>query len=376
MTDKKREWDFGEYLRVGEPEKREKALAWSAAIGLQQVDGLTPSKYLYETALRNIEGDISIDDAKKLIDSYYESKTDRVGDDENQEEADKVSSRIAKILSEKSFHFSPSYLMAIHGKLFDGIYKFAGKIRHYDITKNEWVLNNDSVMYASAFEIKMALDYDFEQERNYSYNNLDTNQIITHLAYFVSRLWQIHAFSEGNTRTTAVFTIKYLRSLGFHATNEIFANNSWYFRNALVRANYQNVQKKIYPQSEFLERFFRNMLLGETNELKNRFLHINYTEKSGIGDEKSGIGDEKSGIEKIVNASRFNSPTKARILKLVYALKFDEIFGASTVMGILSCKATAATAIIQRMKDLTIIEAVTGHGKGKYRLARNPIFFP
>lgn len=72
--------------------------------------------------------------------------------------------------------------MAIHGKLFDGIYKFAGKIRHYDITKKEWVLDGDTVMYAAAFEIKMALDYDFEQERNYSYNNLDTNQIITHLA--------------------------------------------------------------------------------------------------------------------------------------------------------------------------------------------------
>ncbi len=376
MTDKKREWNFGEYLRVGEPEKREKALAWSTAIGLQQVDGLTPSKYLYETALRNIEGDISIDDAKKLIDSYYESKTDRVEDDGNQEEADKVSSRIAKILSEKSFHFSPSYLMAIHGKLFDGIYKFAGKIRNYDITKKEWILNGDTVMYASAFEIKMALDYDFEQERNYSYNNLDTNQIITHLAYFVSRLWQIHAFLEGNTRTTAVFSIKYLRSLGFHVTNEIFANNSWYFRNALVRANYRNIQKKIYPQSEFLERFFRNMLLGETNELKNRFLHINYAKKSGIDVKKSGINTEKSGIEKIVNASRFNFPTKARILKLVYALKFDEIFGASTVMDILPCKATAATAIIQRMRDLAIVEAVSGHGKGKYRLNRNPIFSP
>lgn len=362
MTDKKREWDFGEYLRVGEPEKREKALAWSAAIGLQQVDGLIPSKYLYETALRNIEGDISIDDAKKLIDSYYESKTDRVEDDGNQEEADKVSSRIAKILSEKSFHFSPSYLIAIHGKLFDGIYQFAGKIRNYDITKKEWILDGDTVMYAAAFEIKMALDYDFEQERNYSYNDLDTDQIIEHLAYFVSRLWQIHAFSEGNTRTTAVFTIKYLRSLGFHVMNEIFVDNSWYFRNALVRANYRNIQKKIYPQSEFLERFFRNMLLGEANELKNRFLHIKYAKKSGI--------------EKIVSASCFNSPTKARILKLVYALKFDEIFGASTVMDILPCKATAATAIIQRMKDLAIVDAVTGHGKGKYRLTRNPIFSP
>lgn len=269
------ELDFEEYIRNSEPAKKEKTYAWTTAIGLQQVDGLTPSKYLFETAKRNIDGEISVAEATSIIDSYYESKTDRSGNDnERTEEADKVSSRIAQILSEKSFNFSPSYLIALHGRLFAGIFKFAGKIRDYDISKKEWVLDGDSVMYGAAFELKAALDYDFEQERHFSYKNLTLEETVKHITFFVSRLWQIHAFGEGNTRTTAVFTIKYLRSLGFNADNELFAENSWYFRNALVRANYNNLQKGIHENPEFLEKFFRNLLLGEHNELKNRFLHI------------------------------------------------------------------------------------------------------
>ena len=269
------ELDFEEYIRNSEPAKKEKTYAWSTAIGLQQVDGLTPSKYLFETARRNIDGEISVAEATSIIDSYYESKSVRKdNDDERTEEADKVSSRIAQILSEKSFNFSPSYLIALHGRLFAGIFKFAGKIRDYDISKKEWVLDGDSVMYGAAFELKAALDYDFEQERHFSYKNLTLEETVKHITLFVSRLWQIHAFGEGNTRTTAVFTIKYLRSLGFNADNKIFAENSWYFRNALVRANYNDLQKGIHENPEFLEKFFRNLLLGEHNEMKNRFLHI------------------------------------------------------------------------------------------------------
>lgn len=269
------ELDFEEYIRNSEPAQKEKTYVWSTAIGLQQVDGLTPSKYLFETAKRNIDGEISVAEATSIIDSYYKSKSVRKDDDGGRtEEADKVSSRIAQILSERSFNFSPSYLIALHGRLFEGIFKFAGKIRDYDISKNEWVLDGDSVMYGAAFELKAALNYDFEQERLFSYKNLTLEEIAKHITFFVSRLWQIHAFGEGNTRTTAVFTIKYLRSLGFNADNRIFAENSWYFRNALVRANYNNLQKGIHENPEFLEKFFRNLLLGEHNELKNRFLHI------------------------------------------------------------------------------------------------------
>ncbi len=269
------ELDFEQYVRNAEPAKKEKSYAWSTAIGLQQVDGLTPSKYLFDTARRNIDGEITIAEAKSLIDTYYESKPARADDSEERtEEADKVSARIAQILSERSFNFSPSYLIAIHGRLFEGILANAGKIRDYDISKREWVLDGDSVMYGAAFELRSALDYDFEQERKFSYKNLSMAEPVRHSAFFVSRLWQIHAFGEGNTRTTAVFTIKHLRSLGFDVDNGIFAENAWYFRNALVRANYTNLQAGIEESPEFLERFFRNLLMGERNELNNRLCHV------------------------------------------------------------------------------------------------------
>ncbi|MBP5590540.1 Fic family protein [bacterium] len=276
------EADFEKYLRHTSADKKEKTFAWATAIGLQQVDGLKPSEYLYQTAKRNIEGEISFDDVSRLINSYYKSKSLRLQNPDNRtEEADKVSSRIAQILSEPSFNFSPSYLIAVHKRLFDGIFKFAGRLRDYDITKNEWVLNGDTVMYGAAFELKSALEYDFMQEKKFRYKNLSMDEIVRHITFFVSRLWQIHAFGEGNTRTTAVFTIKYLRSLGFKADNDIFAQNSWYFRNALVRANYTNLQKGISENHIFLEKFFRNLLLDEHNKLKNRETHIDYAKYAG-----------------------------------------------------------------------------------------------
>ena len=193
------------------------------------------------------------------------------------EEADKVSVRIAQILSEKSFVFSPAQYISIHSQLFKGLYKHAGEIRDYNITKNEWVLDGDTVMYGGALDLRATLDYDFSVEKEFSYKGLSMDEIIKHLATFISRLWQIHAFGEGNTRTTAVFFIKYLRTLGFDVTNDIFAENSWYFRNALVRANYTNLKKGIHETTEYLELFLRNLLLGEDNELKNRSLHISCT---------------------------------------------------------------------------------------------------
>ncbi|MCI7798603.1 MAG: Fic family protein [Spirochaetia bacterium] len=316
------ELDFEEYIRNSEPAKKEKTYAWTTAIGLQQVDGLTPSKYLFETAKRNIDGEISVAEATSIIDSYYESKTDRSGNDnERTEEADKVSSRIAQILSEKSFNFSPSYLIALHGRLFAGIFKFAGKIRDYDISKKEWVLDGDSVMYGAAFELKAALDYDFEQERHFSYKNLTLEETVKHITFFVSRLWQIHAFGEGNTRTTAVFMIKYLRSLGFNADNELFAENSWYFRNALVRANYNNLQKGIYENLEFLEKFFRNLLLGEHNELKNRYVHIR-AQNLPVSEQKS------KNIDRILSVNLPVNKTQRYLLELLIenpSLTYNEL---------------------------------------------------
>lgn len=237
---------FKEYLKESEPDKVSKGYAWSTAIGLQAVDGLKPSKYLIDTAIANIEGEITIKEAQKLIDTYYEEKPVRLSDEERTEEADKVSSRIVELLSETAFSFSPNEYISIHRKLFQGIYKHAGKIRDYNITKKEWVLDGATVLYGSASELRDTLEYDFSQEKNFSYRGLSMDEILHHLALFISRLWQIHIFGEGNTRTTAVFFIKYLRTLGFSVTNDIFAEHAWYFRNALVRANYTNLQKK-YP---------------------------------------------------------------------------------------------------------------------------------
>ncbi len=271
--------DFEEYIRQGEPDKQQKAYAWRTAIGLQAVDGLTPSEYLKDTARKHIEGEIDIDEAQRLIKSYYESKSVRASVDDDLEEADIVSSHIAKILGESSFAFSVVGITSIHRRLFEGVFKFAGKIRDYDITKKEWVLRGDTVLYVHFEDIKRALEYDLEQESNFVYAGLTHDQMVEHIAKFVSGIWQIHPFGEGNTRTTAVFTIKYLRSIGFYVENDLFANYSWYFRNALVRANYRNAVKGIEPDLKYLVRFFRNLLLGETNELKNRYLVIDAPEE-------------------------------------------------------------------------------------------------
>lgn len=265
---------FEEYLREKEPQKKEKGYAWHTAIGLQAVDGLQISQYLLDTAKKNIDGDITFEEADALIHSYYKENSAHT---QRAEEADKVSVRIAQLLSERAFVFSPAQYIAVHQKLFTGIYKHAGKIRDYNITKAEWVLDGDTVLYGGANELWATLEYDFSAERNFSYKDLTIDQIIRHLALFVSRLWQIHVFAEGNTRTTAVFFIKYLRTLGFDVTNDIFAEHAWYFRNALVRANYTNLQKGVHETTEFLELFLRNLLLGEKNELKSRMMHIGGT---------------------------------------------------------------------------------------------------
>ena len=264
---------FKEYIRESEPDKREKGYAWHTAIGLQAVDGLKTSEYLTHTAIRNIEGEISFEEANALLQSYYEENPAcDIGD--RTEEADKVSARIAALLSERAFSFTPNEYLSIHRKLFTGIYSHAGRIRDYNITKKEWVLDGATVLYGSATELRATLEYDFSEEKKFSYRNLSMDEIIHHLAVFISRLWQTHVFGEGNTRTTAVFFIKYLRSLGFDATNDIFAENAWYFRNALVRANYNDLKNGIYETTEFLELFLKNLLLNENYPLRNRTLHI------------------------------------------------------------------------------------------------------
>ena len=274
--------NFDEYIRQGEPAQKEKAGYWQTAIGLQAVDGLKVSDYLQDTARRHIDGDITIDQARELVNQYYLTKAAHDADDEGNEEADRVSSNIVKVFSTPTFDFTTGGYQSVHRRVFEGVMQHAGEFRTYDITKKEWVLEGDTVLYLNWEDLRRALDYDLEQERAYTYKGKSPDEMIGHLTQFVSGLWQIHPFAEGNTRTTAVFTIQYLRSLGFDEDNDQFAKHSWYFRNALVRANYHNIAKGIDYTPIYLERFFRNLLLGEQWDLRNRYLHINPTEEWSV----------------------------------------------------------------------------------------------
>ena len=368
---------FKEYLRESEPDKAHKGYAWSTAIGLQAVDGLKPSKYLIDTAIQNIEGKITMKEAQSLIDSYYGEKPVHFSDEERIEEADKVSSRIAGILSETAFSFSPNEYISIHRKLFRGIYKHAGKIRDYNITKKEWVLDGATVMYGSASELRETLEYDFSQERDFSYKGLSMDEIIHHLAVFVSRLWQIHIFGEGNTRTTAVFFIKYLGTLGFSVTNDIFAENAWYFRNALVRANYNDLKNGVHETTEYLELFLRNLLLDEKNELHNRTMHISGRfaevdiERVKVDIESGKVDIESTKVDirnKLLSFSdTISEKTINHTIEIFSKCGKENCFGRTIVEEITGLKPSGASKLIKLLVDSEVIVPVTGHGKGKYR---------
>lgn len=304
MDDKELYINFDEYIRQGEPQKRERADAWRVAIGLQAVDGLKTSEYLQETARRNIEGEITIDEARELVKQYYIKKTVHDEGDEDREEADRVSSNISKLLQTDAFTYSVAGLAAIHRAIFEGVFKRAGQFRDYDISKKEWVLRGDSVLYGRWQDLRMAVEYDLEQEREFNYTALNNDQMVEHLVKFVAGLWQIHPFGEGNTRTTAIFTIKYLRSQGFSVNNDLFERHSWYFRNALVRANYRNLKKGISYEPIFLVRFFRNLLLGENNTLKNRYMMIDAPEDWKMPESEQAANKNRTSTEQVAEQVR------------------------------------------------------------------------
>ena len=325
---------FDEYLRQGEPSQKESAENWKTAIGLQAVDGLQPSAYLIDVAKRNIEGEITLDETRKLIDSYYQSKTVRTPKDEDEEEADKVSANITKILASKTFAFNTNGYVSLHRRIFEGVFKHAGEIRQYDISKKEWVLEGDSVNYLNWEDLRRALDWDIEQEKNFSYKGLTDDEKIEHIAKFISGIWQIHAFREGNTRTTAIFTIQYLRSLGYEVNNEMFAKHSWYFRNALVRANYRNINKDIDYSPIYLVRFFRNLLLKDSWVLKNRYLHIRPTDD---WKEQPRIGTPQ--VPRKLSSSTPQVPHKFSQHVETLILSFnDEYMTSAEIMGAIGLK--------------------------------------
>ena len=367
---------FDEYLRQGEPSQKESAENWKTAIGLQAVDGLQPSAYLIDVAKRNIEGEITLDETRKLIDSYYQSKTVRTPKDEDEEEADKVSANIAKILASKTFSFNTNGYVSLHRRIFEGVFKHAGEIRQYDISKKEWVLEGDSVNYLNWEDLRRALDWDIEQEKNFSYKGLTDDEKIEHIAKFISGIWQIHAFREGNTRTTAIFTIQYLRSLGYEVNNEMFAKHSWYFRNALVRANYRNINKDIEYSPIYLVRFFRNLLLGESWVLKNRYLHIDPTDEWKVQprlatpqvphtphqkvDRKGGQKTEKVG-------RKGGQKTKESILSLIAS---DPFVTTNEMSKRLKINRSAISKHIKKLKEDHIIERIGPDKGGKWLIKK------
>jgi fido (protein-threonine AMPylation protein) len=262
------------YNELKEPDYKERSYNWKNAIGLQQVDGLVPSPYLIDLANQNIEGKISLEKVRESLRDYYDNRPVKSPIEVRQKEADLVSQKTAQLLANSSFSLSHIELFAIHKELFSDIYDFAGEARTVNITKSEWVLAGATVNYGNVLSLMSTLEYDISQERDFDYSPLTKDEQIEHFARFISNIWQVHPFREGNTRATAVFAIKYLQTLGFQIDNSGFEQNSWYFRNALVRANFSNLQYEIYETITPLRKFFGNLLLGEKNELKNRDLHI------------------------------------------------------------------------------------------------------
>ena len=306
--------ELSEYIKSSENNTVEKAKNWEIAIGLQDVDGLKPSKYLIETAKEHIEGNIDLKEAEKRINQYYKVLDNRTLE-EASEEADKVSVRITELLSEKSFTFNPTELINIHKRLFSGIFKDAGKIRDYNFIKNEWVLNGDTVTYASFETITVALKYDFDEEKECSYKDKTIDETIKNLCRFTSNIWQIHPFCEGNTRSVAVFIIKYLKTFGFDINDDAFAKHSWYFRNSLVRANYKNYEKNIFEDISFLEKFFYNLLTDTNYELKNRYTHVDYKNQTEKNNKNINYTLEEQAIINIIKNN--SSITQEEIAKII-----------------------------------------------------------
>ncbi|MDR2499119.1 MAG: Fic family protein [Tannerellaceae bacterium] len=355
--------NYDEYLRQGEPDKIEKSRIWKMAIGLQQVDGLRPSDYLIKTANENIEGKITIDEVKRRIDSYY--KTQTVSHSDRTEEADKVAAKITEVLLEHTFSFSPLEYINIHKRLFEGIYPFAGKVRDYNISKQEWVLDGKSVMYAGAHLLREALEHDFKQEKEFDYKGLSAREKVEHIAKFISNIWQAHVFGEGNTRTTAVFAIKYLRTFGFAVNNEAFENHSYYFRNSLVRANYNDFKNNIVANQEYLNKFFYNILLGEQNELKSRYLHIYFNRPDAqypsSSDADGGVNVGESVGESVGEVSE----RQKRILDIIAA---NNSISAQQLSAILKTTARTVEREIKKMREKGILERIGGDRGGHWKI--------
>ena len=263
-----------ERIQKEEPGRSEKEAAWQTAIGLQAAESLRTSDYLLQTAQKHIDGKISLDNVQEQIEGYHFERNEHDAGDPEKEEADKVAVNITRILLTQAVDLSANGLSRLHRKIFEGVYENAGILREEDVSKREWVLGGEPLKFISFENLQEALENCLAKESRHNYKEDSSDELVSHLSEFISKIWHINAFGEGNTRFTAVFTLLYLHHLGISIKSDTFKNESWYFHNALVRANFRDIQKNIDYEPVYLERFFRNMLLGEQWDLRNRYLHV------------------------------------------------------------------------------------------------------
>ena len=274
MSEREFDSSINDYIEKETPKNYIKQLEWDMAIGLQEVDNLKPSKYLEKLLQENVIGEKTIYEVEKELKDYYVEKEKNNDVNHNELECDLVSTRIVELLQEDNFELSINYLKYVHKYLFQDVYEFAGEFRKVDFSKHERILNNDSVAYGDHRLLEKSLDYDITIEKNKNYKEMNIVDVINNITDFSSRIWQIHPFREGNTRTTALFIEKYLVSLGYNVDNTLFKDKSVYFRNALVRSNYFNNYLNIKEDNSFLIKFYENLLLGKSNNLHSKDLIV------------------------------------------------------------------------------------------------------
>jgi len=238
---------------------------WDVGFGLQKIDGIEPSDQLKKLAKQQVNNGISYEEIEKELYQYY---SDNEKADISKMEADFSSLRIAELLSSNSFTFSPGTLIGYHKYIFSGIDSFeypVGEFRKTNISKKQCVLNGESVIYSDFRMIKDTINWDFMEEKSKDYSAMNRKDAAHEVMDFISKIWQIHPFREGNTRAVSTFAIKYFINLGFDVNNTPFKDHAHYFRNALVLAN---APKKLGGTDKYLKMFTENVMLGGNNELK------------------------------------------------------------------------------------------------------------
>jgi len=356
--------EFEQYLTSGEPGVEERARNWSMAIGLQDVDRLKPSGFLLEQAKANIEGALSSEEVGQRLEEYYSQKSVREqAEADGTFEADQVANRINLLLAEKAFSFSPMELVRIHGFLFKGVLSHAGQFRIYNITKQQWILDGDTIGYGSAASLSDLLTYDFGEEKKFDYSSVSSVEAIRHIVRFISGIWQIHAFGEGNTRTTAVFLIKYLRSFGFDVNNESFEKHSWFFRNALVRSQYENIPKGVHRTFEPLERFMNFAVFGIPADLRNRTLHVRWEESKTQNDVSGSTKCQNDVSETSFELSGKLSLKEMAVIRLIMSNPQISISNIATKTGL--SKRTVDRAIAS-LKEKAVLSRIGAKNKATW----------